>query len=179
MNHALKMIRARGAVPENIEAPGPAGDAVRARVGREAYELNVQQFCCAGLNFGYFYSGSRLIVDDGETPPAYSMADFTPSTVPGCRLPHFFLADGSSLYDALGSGYTLLRFDPRVDVTPLLAAARARGVPLTLLDPAARDSLPEAYRQALVVARADQHVVWRGDRLPADPGSLVERLRGA
>ena len=25
------------------------------RVGQEAYDLNVQQYCCGGLNFGYFY----------------------------------------------------------------------------------------------------------------------------
>jgi len=65
MNHAQAMIKARGAVPERIEEPGPEGDAIRAAVGREAYELNVQQFCCAGLNFGYFYDGSPLIAYDG------------------------------------------------------------------------------------------------------------------
>ena len=43
------------------------------------------------------------------------MGDFTPSTVPGCRAPHFCLADGRSLYDAFGADYTLLRFDPTVD----------------------------------------------------------------
>ena len=43
-------------MPHDIEAPGPEGDALRAEIGREAYELNVQQFCCAGLNFGYFYT---------------------------------------------------------------------------------------------------------------------------
>ncbi len=179
MNHAQKMIRARGAVPENIEAPGPEGDAVRERVGNEAYELNVQQFCCAGLNFGYYYTGSRLIVADGEAPPAYTMATFTPSTVPGCRLPHFFLADGRSLYDALGSGYTLLRFDRHVDARPLLEAARKRAVPLLLLDPDPGDALPEAYRHALVLCRGDQHVVWRGDHALEGCAALIERLRGA
>ena len=32
-----------------------AGDAARARIGTGAYDLNVQQYCCGGLNFGYFY----------------------------------------------------------------------------------------------------------------------------
>ncbi|MEL0488907.1 FAD-dependent monooxygenase, partial [Neisseria gonorrhoeae] len=58
MDHAQKMIKARRAVPANIEQAGAEGDALRAEIGQEAYELNVQQFCCAGLNFGYFYSGS-------------------------------------------------------------------------------------------------------------------------
>ena len=179
MDHAQKMIRARGAVPPDIEAAGPAGDAVRAEVGRAAYDLNVQQFCCAGLNFGYYYTGSPLIVADDEAPPAYSMGSFTPSTVPGCRAPHFWLADGRSLYDAFGPGYTLLRLDARIDVTALVAAASERRMPLTVLDSASRDALPAAYRHKLVLCRADQHVVWRGDQCPAQPAQLVARLRGA
>ena len=179
MDHAQKMIRARGAVPAAIEAPGPAGDAVRAEVGRAAYDLNVQQFCCAGLNFGYFYTGSPIIVADDEAPPAYTMGGFTPSTVPGCRAPHFWLADGRSLYDAFGPGYTLLCFDAALDVAPLTAAAQARHMPWLLLDVVPRDAVPAAYRHKLVLCRADQHVVWRGDRLPVDAAALVARLCGA
>lgn len=180
MDHAQKMIRARRAVPPDIEAPGPEGEAIRAEVGREAYDLNVQQFCCAGLNFGYFYTGSPILAaDDGEAPPPYSMGGFTPSTAPGCRAPHLWLADGRSLYDAFGPGYTLLRFDPQVDVQPLLAAAQARRVPLTVLDVQARGDIPPAYRHKLVLCRADQHVAWRGDAMPADAAGLVDLLRGA
>jgi 2-polyprenyl-6-methoxyphenol hydroxylase-like FAD-dependent oxidoreductase len=178
MNHAQAMIKARKAVPGNIEAPGAEGDAVRATVGREAYELNVQQFCCAGLNFGYFYDGSPLIAYDGEAAPPYSMGGFTPSTVPGCRVPHFRLRDGRSLYDALGADYTLLRTRGGVDVDGLIAAARARGVPLALLD-LAGERLPAEYRHPLLICRPDQHVAWRGDAAPADPAALLDRLRGA
>jgi len=178
MDHAQQMIKARGAVPPKIEEPGPEGDAIRAEVGRRSYELNVQQFCCAGLNFGYFYDRSPLIAYDGEAAPAYSMGDFTPSTVPGCRAPHFRLADGRSLHDACGPDYTLLRFDQAVDATPLLAAASARQVPLALLD-VPRGTAPAEYRHALVLVRADQHVGWRGDTVPDDPTAWVERLRGA
>ena len=137
----------------------------------------MQQFCCAGLNFGYYYSDSTLIVPDDEAPPAYSMGSFTPSTVPGCRVPHVWLADGRSLFDALGSGYTLIRRDRNVDVHPLLQAAQERGVPMVLLDAEPKDGWSEAYRHALLLVRADTHVVWRGDGV-ADAGALVERLRG-
>lgn len=178
MDHAQKMIKARRALPSNIEQPGPAGEALRAEIGQEAYELNVQQFCCAGLNFGYYYSGSPIMMDDGETPPAYTMGAFTPSTVPGCRAPHFWLRDGRSLYDAFGPGYTLLRFDSATDVTALLLAAQARRLPLTVLDVDAQD-IPEAYRHKLVLCRADQHVVWRGNHIAAQPADLIDVLRGA
>ena len=179
MDHAAKMIKARRAVPANIEAHDAAGEQARREVGAEAYALNVQQFCCAGLNFGYYYEGSPIIAGDDATPPAYTMGEFTPSTVPGCRAPHFWLADGRSLYDAFGPGYTLLRRNPSVDVAPLQAAARAVGMPLTLVD-ATEDELPAeaGYRHRLVLCRADQHVAWRGDRLPDDAGALVARLCG-
>jgi hypothetical protein len=178
MDHAAKMIRARSAVPEDIEADNEAGAAQRERIGAEAYALNVQQFCCAGLNFGYFYGGSTLIVDDGEAPPEYSMGSFTPSTVPGCRLPHVWLEDGRSVLDALGPGYTLLQRDPSVPVGALIAAAKARGMPLQVLSAGPRDGWPSAYRHALLLVRADSHVVWRGDALPGDVQALIGRLCG-
>ncbi len=178
MNHAIALSRQREAVPDNIEAPGPEGEAARARIGRALYDLNVNQYCCGGLNFGYFYDVSPIIAYDGEAAPPYTMYDFTPSTVPGCRTPHTWLGDGRSLYDTLGPDYTLLRLDPALDVAPLLAAARQRAIPLAVLDvdtPGART----LYKRKLVLSRPDQHVAWRADTVPADPLALIERIRGA
>ncbi len=176
-NHAQQMIKMKRAVPANIEEAGPAGDALRAEMGQSAYDLNVQQFCCGGLNFGYFYAGSPIIAHEAEPPPAYSMDGFTPSTVPGCRAPHFWLADGRSLYDAFGPGYTLLRFDAAVDVTSWVAAAHAGNMPLVVLDVQAAE-VPAAYQHKLVLCRVDQHVVWRGDGVPVEPAQLAARLCG-
>lgn len=178
MDHAHAMAVERRIVPDNIEAQDAAGQALREEVGRRAYELNVQQYCCAGLNFGYFYDDSPLIAYDGEPQPGYAMGSFTASTVPGCRTPYFELPDGRPLYDAAGAGYCLLRLDPRVDVQPLLDAAASTGLPLHVLD-IDRHHVPEAYRHALLVSRPDQHVAWRGDALPADCAALVAQLRGA
>lgn len=177
MDQAQKMIRARRSVPLNIETPGKDGDAVREEFGRQAYERNVQQFCCAGLNFGYFYKDSPIIAGDGHEPPAYTMGTFTPSTVPGCRAPHLWLPDGRSLYDAFGPGYTLLQLRNTAETKPLEVAALAAGMPLTVLDLRGAD-LPAGYEHALVLCRGDQHVAWRGDRLPDDVAALVAKLRG-
>lgn len=178
MNHAIALQKEREGVPPGIEAPGIEGEAARAAAGRALYDLNVKQYCCGGLNFGYFYDRSPLIAYDGEAAPAYTMDQFTPSTVPGCRTPHLWLEDGRSLYDALGPGYTLLRFDARVTTAPLEEAAARRGVPLRVLDVRS----PEAaglYRHALVLSRPDQHVAWRGQQSPSDPLALIDRVRGA
>jgi hypothetical protein len=106
------------------------------------------------------------------------MDHYTPSTVPGCRTPHFSRADGSSLYDAMGPEFTLLRFNSGADVAPLEAAARLRGVPLAVLDLERPDGA--GYDgHSLVLSRPDQHVAWRGVRPPADPLALIDRVRGA
>ncbi len=178
MATAQALARARGAVPEGIEAVGPHGDAVRAAFGRTLVALNTPQYCCGGLNFGYFYDRSPIIAHDGEAPPPYTMDSFTPSDVPGCRTPHLWLGDGSSLYDALGPDFTLLRLDPRADADPIARAAARRGVTLSVLDvQAAADA--SAYRHKLVLSRPDQHVAWRGDAPPADPDALIARITGA
>ena len=175
MNTAMTLARARAAVPAEIEAAGPAGEAARVAVGAQAYANNVGQFCCGGLNFGTYFEGSPIVAYDGEAAPEYSMDGFTPSTVPGCRTPHVWLRDGRSLYDAAGADFTLLRRGA-VEVAGLVAAAAARGVPLRVLD---LDLDAPMYEHAMVLSRPDQHVAWRGDAVPADPLGLIDLVRGA
>ncbi len=176
--HAENAIAERTTLPPEIEDDTAAGAAARAKVGKAAYDLHVQQFACAGLNYGYCYTSSPIIAYDGEPPPRFTMRDYTPSTVPGCRTPHLWLAGGRSLYDAVGAYYTLLRFEPSLDVSSLLAAARERGVPLTVLDIVPRESRAP-YLHALVLNRPDGHVAWRSDRTPQDPHALIDLVRGA
>ncbi len=176
MDHAIAMIQQRGTVPQEIEERSARGERARAAIGRAAYDLNVQQYCCGGLNFGYFYDRSPIIAYDGASPPRYTMADFTTSTVPGCRTPHIWLHDGRSLYDAMGAGYALLRLDRSIDVAPLLAAAARRRVPMASIDIESDEA--STYDRKLVLSRPDQHIAWRGNSLPADPDVLIDRLRG-
>lgn len=178
MNHAIEMARQRRAVPPRIEERSLEGERLRAELGCKTYYLNVQQYCCGGLNFGYFYDRSPIIAYDDAEHPGYSLYEFTPSTVPGCRVPHVVLDDGRSLYDLMGSGYTLLRFDRDVDVRPLLDAAATRGVPLELID-VVRTSRDDVYQERLVLARPDRHIAWRGQDCPSRPMELVDKIRGA
>jgi hypothetical protein len=182
MDQAMGFLQELGALsgqqPAGIEDDTPEAAAARAEFGRLASALNTQQYACAGLNFGYCYEDSPVIAYDGEEPPPFTMGQFTPSTVPGCRTPHIWLEDGRSLYDALGADYALVRSDRRVDVSPLADAARARGVPMTLVDLTGAEALSE-YDHPLVLCRPDQHIAWRGHGTPDDPEDLVDRIRGA
>jgi 2-polyprenyl-6-methoxyphenol hydroxylase-like FAD-dependent oxidoreductase len=177
MEMAGKVLGQRRTVPEEIEQPGAEGDAVRRQVGQAAYDLNVQQYCCGGLNFGYFYDRSPIIVYDGAQPPAYTMADFTPSTVPGCRVPFSKLPDGRPVTDAFGPGYTLLRRDGGIAIVELVQAMRDRGVPIEVVDIDSGGS-DELYDHKLMMVRTDQHVAWRGDAIPDRLQDLVDTLTG-
>jgi 2-polyprenyl-6-methoxyphenol hydroxylase-like FAD-dependent oxidoreductase len=178
MDIARKIMQQRREIPAEIDSPGPVGEAIRARIGKEAYDIDVQQQCAGGLNFGYFYGDSPIIAYDGEPHPAYTMHDFTLSTVPGCRAPHLWLGDGRSLYDALGPDYTLIRTDPTVRVSGIVESAAKRGVPLAVLDIEA-PNVRDLYARKLVLVRPDQHVAWRSDVEPAAPMGVIDVVRGA
>jgi 2-polyprenyl-6-methoxyphenol hydroxylase-like FAD-dependent oxidoreductase len=168
----------RREIPVEIEQDNPAGEAARAAIGQQARDLYIQQQCCGGLNFGYFYEGSPIVAYDGAAHPDYSMGQFTSTTVPGCRAPHFWLHDGRSLYDALGQGFGLLRFDPSVAVEGFVAAANKRSFPLAILD-IDDGGARTLYARKLVLVRPDRHVAWRADTAPDDPLELIDHLRGA
>jgi hypothetical protein len=177
-NMSKSVSQQRREISADIERDDEVGEATRARIGKEAYDVYVQQQCCGGLNFGYFYADSPIIAYDGASHPVYSMGKFESSSVPGCRAPHFWLRDGRSLYDALGDGYGLVRFDKSASVDGLVAAAKRRGVPLAVLDVDDPEA-GELYARKLVLVRPDRHVAWRGDTEPDDALELIDHLRGA
>ncbi len=174
MRTAETMIRNRAAVPPDLEDDTPEGAAARAKFGRNSRDLNVPQYCCAGLNFGYFYDRSPIIVHDGDPAPAYSMGEYTPSTVPGCRMPHVFLPDGASLYDRLGPDYTLVRVGGGNGGETLKRKADAAGVPMKVIDV---PPSPE-HDHALILVRPDQHIAWRGNADPDDPRAVIATISG-
>jgi hypothetical protein len=177
-NIAKDVSQQRREVSADIEREDEIGEAARAALGREAYDLYVQQQCCGGLNFGYFYADSPIIAYDGAPHPAYSMGSFESSSVPGCRAPHLWLHGQCSLYDACGDGFALLRLDPRARITSIIDAAAQRGVPLKIVEIDERTA-QSLYAHKLALLRPDGHVAWRGDSEPADPIALIDLVRGA
>jgi 2-polyprenyl-6-methoxyphenol hydroxylase-like FAD-dependent oxidoreductase len=177
-NMSKSISQQRREISADIERDDEVGEAARVQIGKEAYDLYVQQQCCGGLNFGYFYASSPIVAYDGAAHPVYSMGKFESSSVPGCRAPHFWLRDGRSLYDALGEGYGLIRFNKTATVDGLVLAAKKRGMPLAVLDVDDAEQR-EIYGKMLVLVRPDRHVAWRADVEPDNPVELIDRLRGA
>lgn len=162
-------------VGPDTESPGPGGAAERQRIGRLLSRFG-EEFASIGVQLGARYDNSPIILPDGTAPPPDRHDVYEPSACPGGRVPHLWLPDGSSLFDGLGQGFTVLRTEPSADVDGLLSLAASRGMPLDVLDlaPATRDF----YEAELVLVRPDQHVAWRGSRI-TDPGHLLDVVTGA
>jgi hypothetical protein len=91
---------------------------------------------------------------------------YVPTSWPGARLPHVWLADGVALHDRIGDSYTILRLGgTKADGAALAQAFAGYRAPFTVLDVA--DARPrDVYGHDLLLLRPDLHVVWRGNALP-------------
>jgi hypothetical protein len=110
--------------------------------------------------------------------PAPDNPQYVPTTWPGARLPHVWLNNGTALQDRLGPGYTLLRLGgSQADVSGLEQALRATGAPLDVLD--IRDEpAREIAGFDLLLVRPDLHVVWRGNQLADEAGTIAAVATG-
>lgn len=163
----------------DLEAPGVVGEATRREVADLIEATKVREFKTLGIVLGLRYADSPIIVADGSTPPPDHFMLYVPSAHPGCLAPHLWLADGSSLYDHFGPGFTLLVTDG--DARPadrLSKAAAKRNVPFKVLAPA-NVRLRPRYEARFALIRPDQHVAWRGDDIPADCDALLAQVTGA
>jgi 2-polyprenyl-6-methoxyphenol hydroxylase-like FAD-dependent oxidoreductase len=175
--HTLVRLAIKTAYRKVIHSQGWAGERSRRRLGREILDLGNLENEADGIEFGYCYDTSPVICHESHTAPADHMDAYMPSTRPGARPPSLFLKDGQAIFDLLGRGFTLLRFDD-IDVDAFVAAAADRGMPLKVVD--IRDEHARAlYQRDLVLVRPDQHIAWRANTVPGCPGAILDRIRGA
>ena len=164
---------------ESIEDASEQGDSIRKRVGERLLCDIARMFRTLGVQLGYRYDPSPICVADGTPEPADDPETYEPSARPGSRAPHSRLADGRSTLDLFGRGFVLLRIGPDApDPSPLAQAAAVREVPLEVVA-LSEPEVSNLYARRLVLVRPDGHVAWRGDALPADTQTLIDRVRGA
>ncbi len=161
-----------------LEDEGLVGESTRQEVRELIEATKVREFKTLGIVLGSHYAHSPIVVQDGSEPPAEHFMLYVPTAHPGCLAPHLWLADGSSLYDYFGDGFTLLVTQGGMtEAEPFRSAAAAMNVPLRVIAPDdAR--LPARYAARFALIRPDQHVAWRGDSLPADCLDLLGRVTG-
>jgi 2-polyprenyl-6-methoxyphenol hydroxylase-like FAD-dependent oxidoreductase len=130
------------------------------------------EFHSLGLVLGYSYAGSPVVQPTAHHRAPVDVTDYTPSTEPGARLPHRWLPDGSSLYDQLGLGFSLVGpvRGGGPGVATLTDLARRKGIPLSLVESRAS--------QAFLLVRPDQHIAARADDAAALDLDLATASRG-
>jgi 2-polyprenyl-6-methoxyphenol hydroxylase-like FAD-dependent oxidoreductase len=131
-----------------------------------------------GIELGYSYRHSPLVVDEAGKGPNLESFNYEPSTWPGSRLPHLWLDDGTPLQDRLGRCFTLLLAHDEHDAGGIPAAFREAGVPFATLAVHSAEAANVLEGRLLTLVRPDLHVAWRGDSPPADVRGLVARVTG-
>jgi hypothetical protein len=164
----------------NIRDNTPEGAETRANLVRVADMEQRKSNEMLGAELGYRYDGSPLIASEPSEPPSIDFIEYRPTTRPGARLPHAWLADGSAMQDRIGNDltYTLLRLGRLLaDVSGLVQAFAALGAPLRVLN--IPDEEPRViYGHDLLLIRPDMHVAWRGNAPPEDPRALATKVTG-
>jgi 2-polyprenyl-6-methoxyphenol hydroxylase-like FAD-dependent oxidoreductase len=146
-------------------------EAARAVASRRIAELGNAENECRGVEFGYAYDESPIIIPEPDCRPPADFVTYDPTTIPGVRLPSVFLRDGEALYDRLGAWFTLLIFGA-FDASAFVAAARASNLPLDLI----RINEPELaaiYEAGMILVRPDHHVAWRGNTIAGERAAMT------
>ena len=162
---------------DGLEDDTPAGRTVREQIGEIIGRAKRREFLSLGIVIGYRYERSPVIAYDQSAPTGELSPDYTPSSAPGCIAPHAWLADGRSLYDTFGAGFTLLVLGDVASDTLAAAAADAAGraIPLKIVV-LTNLHLLELYEAPLALIRPDQHVAWRGESWPG--GMVLDLVSG-
>jgi 2-polyprenyl-6-methoxyphenol hydroxylase-like FAD-dependent oxidoreductase len=152
------------------------GARVRAVIGQQLRDSTRVEWESLGLQIGYRYEGSPICVDDGTEPTPDDYSEYVPTSRPGSRAPHAWLADGRSTLDLFGRGFVLLAFADGVGAEQLAQAFERRNAPLHIErvnDP----TIAALYEWSLVLVRPDGHVAWRGNAV-VHPDQIVYAVCG-
>ncbi|MEV7739531.1 FAD-dependent monooxygenase [Streptomyces sp. NPDC088921] len=187
-DHSLERARRTEATLAEIRAGGIPDDADlgeeavrrRAEIGAR---LRRDRFGSDGVAFDERYDASAVVwYEPGQlaAEPPWRADVYEDDPRPGHRAPDGPVdPHGGTLYDRLGTSFGLLVLTENRTVEQAFAAeAAARSLPFTvvhLTDPAAR----AVYGTTNVLIRPDQHVAWRGTRLPgAGAGAVLDQVLG-
>ena len=177
--HASRGRRAwRSAYKPNIRDKTPEGAATRADLSRIADVEQRKSNEMIGAELGYRYADSPIIFPEVGDAPETDFMKYVPTSWPGARLPHVWLADGTALHDHIGDGYTLLCLGVgRANTGGLAEAFASFGAPFSLVE-IAEERPRDIFGHDFLLLRPDLHVVWRGNRLLADPAKLAALATG-
>jgi hypothetical protein len=117
-----------------------------------------------GTVMGYRYNDSPIIITDPSTAePPTSITEYIPSTWPGARAPHVFLADGkTSIFDVYGPDFSIIDFTTTGELSKdFAAAAKCLNIPITVVHIPQETHCRAIWERDVVLVRPDGFVAWR------------------
>lgn len=132
-----------------------------------------------GIELGYRYVDSPLIIDEPGDSPDPDSFDYTPTTWPGSRLPHIWLDGAKAIQDVINPyGFTLLNLgEDEVSSSLFRDAFEEVSVPFDSIF-VASEAARKVYEKELLLLRPDMHVAWRGDFVPENISEIVAKVTG-
>jgi 2,4-dichlorophenol 6-monooxygenase len=170
----------------NIQAPTPEGALRRAQL-EQALRLKDTEWNAEGVEKGIEYSSSAVIPDGAPAPQERSEVYFVPSTRPGVKIPHAWLADRAghrlSTLDLVGKGrFTLLTCVSGVAWEEAVAQLGHGWIDVVRIgvgdaaDPyCAWARVREIHEAGALLVRPDGYIAWRH----AEPMWDVDKARDA
>jgi hypothetical protein len=172
-----------GDTANTVTSKTAEGDAMRKQI-HEHLQANDGENKDLGIELGYRYNGSEVIVPDSDAAePQWNEKQYIPSTWPGARAPHVFLKDGkTSVFDLFGQAqyFSLVDFTSQGTYIKVFEpASESLGMPLKTIHLPDEPHLRKVWQRDAVLVRPDDHVAWRareGDNLSAGD---VEKILSA
>lgn len=146
-----------------------AGEALRKRITQQLLTKD-SEGKSLGIELDYRYTGSPIVISDDTPEPTWNDRRYTPSTHPGMRAPHVFLADGkSSIYDLFGPEHTIVDFTTAGTIAKRFKDAALRlHVPLTVVHLPNEPHVASIWERKAVLVRPDDHIAWRSSDAESD-----------
>lgn len=177
-SYALAEAKSSLQVPNGIEKSGSEGEKIRRELSNSILEKLKEEYFCLGIQLGARYDDSPIIINEDNLLPDSGPYDYTPTSHPGGRAPHAWLEDGSALFDHFSNGFTLLKLGTvKINTDSFVNRAANLRIPLVLYENTSKDLL-HLYKYNLVLIRPDQYVAWRGNNIPEDLDSVLNRVSG-
>ena len=178
VENALVLFQYRDMVDPNLIGHESAEGRAHRTAVAEFLTTNNAENLSLGIELDIRYDDSPIVCAADDDAPPWDRRSFVPTVRAGHRAPNVVMAEGETLFDRFGPGYTLVdAVGASSDAKLLLDEAELVGVPvrhLVLDDPRLR----QLYRHHLVLVRPDLHIAWSGTTV-ADAADVIARVRGA
>lgn len=149
---------------DDLDSAGVDGQEARRIAAVRIEQTKSAEYFSLDLVLGHRYETSPII------PPAVDVDDaWATCAAPGRRLPHLWVAPGTSTLDLVGSDHVLLAGDRAVAAT-LSAQADAAGLPMTVAVVGSQTA--GRLGSELVLVRPDQVVAWCAP--PDEPDAVAD-----